>query len=120
MERREPLDERLRALEAELDAATADASSARDALTAAEGAVDVEIGDETGARNAIASGLDDALLAQYEQRREQANGVGAARLIGMTCQGCHLMIPATAAEQVRKAPEGTISFCDNCGCILVP
>jgi predicted nucleic acid-binding Zn-ribbon protein len=120
MERREPLDERLRALEAELAVATADASNARDALAAAEAAVDVEIGDETGARNGLANGLDDAMLTQYERRREQANGVGVARLIGMTCQGCHLTIPATEVDRIRKAPEGTISFCDNCGCILVP
>ena len=120
MERREPLDERLRALEAELAAATADASNARDALAAAEAAVDVEIGDETGARNGLAAGLDDALLTQYERRREQANGVGVARLVGMTCQGCHLTIPATEVDRIRRAPEGTISFCDNCGCILVP
>jgi len=120
MERREPLDDRLRALEAELAAATADESAARAALTAAEAAVDVEIGDETDARTGIATELDAALLTQYERRREQANGVGAARLVGMTCQGCHLTIPATEAERVRKAPEGAISFCDNCGCILVP
>ena len=120
MERREPLDERLRALEAELATATADASAARDALAAAEAAIDVEIGGEAGARGDLAAGLDDALLTQYERRREQANGVGVARLVGMTCQGCHLTIPATEVDRIRRAPEGTISFCDNCGCILVP
>lgn len=120
MEWREPLDERLRALDAQLADATADAATARDALGTAEAGVDVEIDVETGARSELATGLDDALLTQYEQRREQANGIGVARLVGMTCQGCHLTIPATEAERVRKAPEGTISFCDNCGCILVP
>ena len=120
MERREPLDERLRALKAELATATADASAARDALAAAEAAIDVEISGEAGARGDLAAGLDDALLTQYERRREQANGVGVARLVGMTCQGCHLTIPATEVDRIRRAPEGTISFCDNCGCILVP
>jgi uncharacterized protein len=120
MERREPLDEQLRALDAELAAATAEATAARDVLTAAEASVDVEIRGETAARDSLATGLNEALLAEYERRREKANGVGAARLVGMTCQGCHLSIPATEVDRIRKAPPDAISFCDNCGCILVP
>ena len=56
----------------------------------------------------------------YEQCREKANGVGAARLVGSTCQGCHLSIPATEVARVKKAPPGTVEHCDNCGTILVP
>ena len=51
-------------------------------------------------------------------RGRRASGV--ARLVGNTCQGCHLTIPATEVDSIRRAPEGTISYCDNCGCILVP
>jgi hypothetical protein len=46
--------------------------------------------------------------------------VGAARLVGTTCQGCHLTIPATEVDRIRKAPKGTVEYCDNCGAILVP
>ena len=52
--------------------------------------------------------------------RAKANGVGAARLVGNTCQGCHLTIPATEVDRIRKAADGPIVFCDNCGTILVP
>lgn len=120
MERREPFDERLRVLEADLAGATTDASSARDALAAAEAAIDAEMSGEAAARDDLAKGFDAAVIADYERRREQANGIGVARLVGMTCQGCHLTIPATEVDRIRKAPEGTVSYCDNCGCILVP
>ena len=50
----------------------------------------------------------------------RAQGVGVARLVGGTCQGCHLSIPSTEVERIRKSPEGSVQFCDNCGCILVP
>jgi predicted nucleic acid-binding Zn-ribbon protein len=42
----------------------------------------------------------------------------------MTCQGCHLTIPATEVDRMRRHAAasdgvGELSFCDNCGCILV-
>jgi predicted nucleic acid-binding Zn-ribbon protein len=61
-----------------------------------------------------------SLLADYERRRGHNRGAGAARLIGDTCQACHLSIPSTEVENIRRAPEGSISYCDNCGAILVP
>ena len=76
--------------------------------------------EERKARDAIAGELDPSLVGDYERRRGRARGVGVARLVGMTCQGCHLSIPATEVDSIRRAPEGTISYCDNCGCILVP
>ena len=92
----------------------------RATLEASEAAIDREIADEQKARDAIAGELDPGLVAEYERRRVRAHGVGVARLVGNTCQGCHLTIPSTEVERIRRAPEGTISFCDNCGCILVP
>ncbi len=41
-------------------------------------------------------------LHDYERRRAQNRGAGAARLVGTTCQACHLTIPSTEAEQVRR------------------
>ena len=44
-----------------------------------------------------------------------------ARLVGNTCQGCRLTIPATEVDRIRKAgPDGDVAHCDNCGAILVP
>jgi uncharacterized protein len=43
-----------------------------------------------------------------------------ALLIGDTCQGCRLSIPATEVDRIRHDPEAGIASCDNCGAILVP
>jgi hypothetical protein len=52
---------------------------------------------------------------------EQAKGIGIARLVGNTCQGCRLTIPATEVDRIRKAgPDDPVFQCDNCGAILVP
>jgi predicted nucleic acid-binding Zn-ribbon protein len=119
MEEREPLETRLAELEATLESIDAELATARATLGAAEVALDAQLSDERSARDAIAVGIDDSLLSAYEERRAKASGVGAARLVGMMCQGCHLSIPASEVDRIRRAPAGTLEYCDNCGCILV-
>jgi predicted nucleic acid-binding Zn-ribbon protein len=63
--------------------------------------------------------VGERVLREYERCRERARGTGIARLVGLTCQGCHLTIPSTEAERIRKQPPDVLSYCDNCGCILV-
>ncbi len=120
MEQREPLDAQLGTLD--VRAATLDDELAehRGALAAAEAALSAELAGEESARAEVAATIDRDLLEEYEACREKANGVGAARLVGTTCQGCHLSIPATEVARVKKAPAGTVEHCDNCGTILVP
>jgi predicted nucleic acid-binding Zn-ribbon protein len=120
MERREPLDAQLQALDAEVAALEVECGGVRDALAAAEAEIDAEAQGETGARDDVAAGIDAALVADYEECRSKANGVGAAQLVGNTCQGCHLSIPATEVDRIRKGAAGPIAHCDNCGTILVP
>jgi uncharacterized protein len=119
MEQLEPLQAETTALEAELARTEGAAAEARAALAAAEAVVDEELGAEQRARDDAAAAVGDpSMVADYERRRAQ--GGGAARLIGNTCQSCHLTIPATEVDRIRKAPEGTVAYCDNCGAILVP
>ncbi len=120
MEAIEPLDRELAHLDEQRAALVAEISEARSTLERAEAAIDDEMSKEQKARDAIAGELDPSLVLEYERRRARTQGVGVARLIGNTCQGCHLAIPLTEVERIRRAPEGTIAFCDNCGCILVP
>ncbi|MFO7590985.1 MAG: C4-type zinc ribbon domain-containing protein [Acidimicrobiia bacterium] len=119
MERREPLDARLQELEAEAATVTQDLATARAALAAAVGAVDTEIAVETSARAEIATGIAADLRSTYERCRDKAKGIGAARLVAGTCQGCHLSIPATEVDRLRRNADEEIGHCDNCGCILV-
>jgi predicted nucleic acid-binding Zn-ribbon protein len=121
MEDREPLDAQMHALLASREERSADLAAARADLAEAEGEVDDEIAIEQGLRDTAAAVIDAPMLALYERcRSNAASGIGAARLVGHTCQGCHLTIPATEVDALRKAPPGTVAHCDNCGAILVP
>jgi uncharacterized protein len=120
MERREGLDKEVTQLEARARELEADAARLESVLSAAEAEIDEELSGELAARDELTAGIDAALLDDYERRRERARGIGAARLNGTTCQGCHLSIPSVEAERIRKSPPGTVAHCDNCGCILVP
>jgi hypothetical protein len=123
METREQVDTQM----AELDAGAATASTEIDRLRQQiadhETAIDAELATELEARSTAAAALPAEVVATYEKIRA-ANGVGAARLVGMSCQACHLTIPSTEVDQMRRAAHagdvtGAMNFCDNCGAILV-
>jgi predicted nucleic acid-binding Zn-ribbon protein len=120
MEQREPLDATLGALDTDRDGLESETAALQRDLEAREHDLDQAAATERAARDEIAGSIDATLVSEYERRRERGNGVGAARLSGMTCQGCHLSIPATEVDRVRKQGDGALAFCDNCGCILVP
>ena len=83
--------------------------------------IDAEIAAELAERDRATADIPSELLARYEQIRTQNRGAGVARLVGHTCQGCRLTIPATEVDRIRHAgPEAPASRCDNCGAILVP
>jgi predicted nucleic acid-binding Zn-ribbon protein len=120
MERRETFDTDVTALEQRARELESEAERLSAVLSEVEGEIDAELSGERAARDDISATLDAALLDDYERCRARARGMGAARLNGNTCQGCHLAIPSVEAERIRKSPPGTIAHCDNCGCILVP
>ena len=81
MEQRETLDGRIAALDASIAALETTAQELRDAIGAAEAEIDAEVASETAARDAQASAIAAPLLvADYERRRAQNKGAGAARL----------------------------------------
>jgi predicted nucleic acid-binding Zn-ribbon protein len=120
MERRDDLDRQSNAADGSLGELQAEIERLRDAIAEAEREIDGEIVQEETARRDEAVGIPESIVSDYERRRVQNRGAGAARLIGDTCQGCHLSIPSTEVERIRRAPDGSVSYCDNCGCILVP
>jgi predicted nucleic acid-binding Zn-ribbon protein len=120
MEQREPLDATLGALDTDRDGLESETAALQRDLDAREHELDQAAVAERAARDEMAGSIDATLVSEYERRRERGNGVGAARLSGMTCQGCHLSIPATEVDRIRKQGDDALAFCDNCGCILVP
>ena len=121
MENQESIDGELSALGERVGAAEGRARAARASVEEQEGVIDAEIQRETEARSTVATGIPANLLAIYDGCRAATRGVGVARLVGNTCQGCRLTIPSTEVVRIRKAgPDGDVAHCDNCGAILVP
>ena len=120
MEQRESLDAELAELDAKIETMRATVERLQAAIATAEVEIDAEIEQESAARAAFAAPLGEALVRDYEKRRTQNKGAGAARLVGTTCQACHLTIPSTEAERIRREAGREVSYCDNCGAILVP
>src|SRR6185436_17340097 len=96
-----------------------EADTARAALIEKEVVIDAELADELEARANAAGAIPADLLTAYERIRRANHGAGAARLIGNTCQGCRLTIPATEVDRIHRAgADGTVFHCDNCAAIL--
>jgi uncharacterized protein len=120
MEVREGLDEQITIREDDRKRYEDEAARLQGAIAASEAEIDADAATESAARAEAAAGVPEALLRDYEKRRAQNRGAGAARLMSTTCQACHLTIPSTEAERIRRSAGETVAYCDNCGAILVP
>jgi len=119
MTEREPLDEEVAGLEATRAAHDQDGARLRAAIVEAEVAIDAELAGEQQARVAAAASIPAELGTLYEDLRRRLSGVGAARLVNGRCSGCHLTLPATELDRIRREPPDTLIRCDQCGRILV-
>jgi predicted nucleic acid-binding Zn-ribbon protein len=119
LEEREPYDDRVAALESELEELGRARSAAAAALAAGEAEIDRELANLRAQRDHAAASLPPDLLGSYERLRVRLDGVGAARLVGDHCDGCHLKLPATELDRIRHLPPQEMVNCDQCGRILV-
>lgn len=119
MEEAEPVDAQLAQLGEERADVVAEIGRLQAAIGEAEAAVDAELAMRRGERESTASGLPADLVATYERLRARLGGVGAARLVGPSCTGCHLTLPATEIDRIKREPPDALVFCDQCGRILV-
>ena len=115
----EPFDAELAALEARRTELADAAAGAAAELAEIEAALDIELAAAGEARKAAAAGIPEPLMATYERLRARLGGVGAARLVGSSCGGCHLVLSATEVDRVRREPPDAIVTCEHCGRILV-
>lgn len=119
MEEIEPLESQIAAVEEEAGRLADEASSLTGAISEAEVAVEAEVAIEAAGRAEAARGVSAELLASYEVIRAKLGGVGAAELVGTSCSGCHLSLPAMEVDRIRRASPEEMIKCDNCGRILV-
>ena len=112
MEAIEPIDATIAGLDQE-------ALRLRAANAAAEADIVAELDKLATERAMLAASVVPALLTRYEQLRTKLGGTGAARLVGDSCSGCHLRLPAMEVDRIRKAAADEVITCDQCGRILV-
>ena len=120
MEQSEPLTAEVAELEARKAALHAEAERLAGVIAEAEGEIDQQLAAVEADRATVAAGVGDDLLATYDKLRARLGGVAVAKLVGTQCTGCHLGLPATELDAVRRAAPGQVVYHEECGRILVP
>ena len=119
MQLSENADDALTPVQTRLDALQAEVQRSQAAIVDGEAEVDGLLVTERANRAAVAAVVGPELLQDYEGRKAQNRGQGAARLVHGTCQACRLTIPATEVDAIRHDDSGRVWYCDNCSAILV-
>jgi uncharacterized protein len=119
MEQRETLEAELAELANRRDGFAAEQAEVTKARDAALVEIDRELDAERAARDGIVLAVGDRLRALYDQIRARQGGVGAAALLGNTCQGCRVSISPVELAAIRKQPPEEVKRCENCRRILV-
>jgi predicted nucleic acid-binding Zn-ribbon protein len=119
MDEREPIDAEVQRLEEAQVTATGEAEELRATIAEAEAEIGAEEAKELDARAALVADVAASLLEQYERIRSRNGGIGAARLVGTSCGGCHLSLPAVEVDRLKRAKADEVVLCDQCGRILV-
>jgi len=119
MEAGEPLDAVLADFDAKLASVEARRAKANASLVESQLDIDVESESETNQRAEAVAPIEADLVAAYEASRAACGGVGIARLVDKTCQGCHLSLAAVEYDRIRKEPDDAIVRCGECTRILV-
>lgn len=119
MEAAEPVDAERHKLMAERDRLEGEATDRRSDLAEAEAVIDAELAEVETERKLAAADVADELWAEYDQLRARLGGVAIARLVGSTCQGCHLALPAVEIDRIRHLSVDEPVHCEECGRLLV-
>ena len=78
-----------------------------------------KLGEEIKLRESKSAEIEKSLLDLYEKIRSSAGGVGAALLVGNTCEGCHLSITPVELEKIKSQAADEVVRCEECRRILV-
>lgn len=119
MELTEPVDAELASLGARRAGLTAEAENVAAEIAAAEAEIAAELAEVRSGRDAAAVEVPDALWPEYDRLRERFGGVAIARLVGTTCQGCHLGLSAVEVDRIRHLSPDEPVHCEECGRLLV-
>jgi hypothetical protein len=119
MEATEPVDAEHRALTSKRNDLGGKADALQAELDGAVSEIDAELSEVRAQRDAAGAEVEAELLAEYEGLRKRAGGIAIARLVGSTCQGCHLGLSAVEVDRIRKLSLDDRVTCEECGRLLV-
>jgi predicted nucleic acid-binding Zn-ribbon protein len=119
MDARETLDGRVAELERRRGELDAEGARLRAAVAEGQAAIDRELAAELAARAEAAAAIPADVSELYERLRRRLSGIAAAPLVNGRCGGCHLALPATEIDRLRKEPPETLVRCEQCERILV-
>jgi uncharacterized protein len=119
MEEQEPRDVELAAHRATGDELEADEARLTAEVASSEVELVAAIASEETVRAELAAGLPTDLAERYERLRSHLGGIGAARLVGDRCDGCHLTLPSVEIERLHQLDADTFATCPQCDRILV-
>ncbi|MDQ7991408.1 MAG: C4-type zinc ribbon domain-containing protein [Propionicimonas sp.] len=82
-------------------------------------AIDAELASRRAARDELAAGLPEDLVALYRRIADRSGGVGVGALKGRRCGGCQLEATPTALASYQSAAPDEVVRCEECDRILV-
>jgi len=104
-------------LHSERETTASTAKRLAEAVATIKSEIDGELASHRDRRETILPDVPDNVLSLYDRLREQKGGIGAAALVGGTCEGCHTQLSNKEVERLRAA--GGLQRCENCRRILV-
>jgi predicted nucleic acid-binding Zn-ribbon protein len=119
MEEEEPLDVALAGHQESAAALEAEATRLTEAIAVSEVELREAIASGETVRAEAAAGLPADLSERYERLRAHLGGVGAARLVGERCDGCHLTLSSVEVERIHQLSDDTFATCPQCDRILI-
>jgi uncharacterized protein len=119
MEQREALDAAAAELDGRLQAESTQVAELTASVRDQEAAIATELAAEQQARAEAAATVPPAIVTLYEEVRARNGGIGAARLVGDTCQGCRLSLPAVDLARLRALPPDEVGQCEHCEAVLI-
>jgi predicted nucleic acid-binding Zn-ribbon protein len=119
MESLEQVDTELQPSVARREQLAAERQQLDESLTVDTAELEVDLVSIAEQRSDAESEVPAELLAHYERLRVDFGGVAVAKLVGSTCDGCHMTLSAVAIDQIKKQPDDAVVTCDDCGRLLI-
>ncbi len=119
MVRIEGLDERIKSLTLEVSNWESEVARLKKQLDSEILELNTAKSRDSEARLELAKLIDADLLQLYEKIRSTSDGVGAARLVGDKCEGCHLTMNSAEVTRIKSLPDDELVRCEECRRILI-